>query len=117
MDCPPPPQALHGHTTHLVGKEPIPLVLLGGRAVHPLEGCILDEDGQCSEDEGCKQVQVDVVSGTVQVSAGESRARPGTMADTSAPQPPVLRPKHTSGMCPALGPCSCLSSSGCPSFL
>lgn len=51
-----PPRALPGHTTHLVGEEPIPLVLLGSRAVHPLEGCVLDEDRQRAEDEGCKQV-------------------------------------------------------------
>lgn len=49
-------------------------MLLGSRAVHPLEGRILDEDGQCSEDEGCKQVQVDVVPGAVQVSGREIRA-------------------------------------------
>lgn len=49
-------------------------MLLGRRAVHPLEGCVLDEDRQCSEDEGRKQVQVDVVPGAVQVSVGESRA-------------------------------------------
>lgn len=51
-------------------------MLLGGRAVHPLEGRVLHEDGQCSEDEGCKQVQVDVVPGAVQVSGRESRALP-----------------------------------------
>lgn len=49
-------------------------MLLGSRAVHPLEGRVLDEDGQCSEDEGREQVQVDVVPGAVQVSARESRA-------------------------------------------
>lgn len=60
-------------------------MLLGGCAVHPLEDRVLDEDGQCSEDEGCKEVQMDVVPGTVQVSAGESRTFPGTMTDNSAP--------------------------------
>lgn len=62
------------HVTHLVGEEPVPLVLLRGRAVHPLEDRVPDEDGQCSQDEGRKQVQVDVVPGTVQVSVGESKA-------------------------------------------
>lgn len=71
--CLPLPGSL-GCTTHLVGEEPIPLVLLGSRAIHPLEGSIFDEDRQCSEDEGCKQVQVDVVPGAVQVSKGENRA-------------------------------------------
>lgn len=52
-------------------------MLLGSCAIHPLEGGILDEDGQCTEDEGCKQVQMDVVPGAVQVSKGESRARSG----------------------------------------
>lgn len=48
-------------------------MLLGGRAVHPLEDRVPDEDGQRSQDEGREQVQVDVVSGAVQVSVGESR--------------------------------------------
>lgn len=66
-------------------------MLLGGRAVHPLEDRVLDEDGQCSEDEGCKEVQMNVVPGTVQVSAGESRAFPGMMTDNYAPWALVLR--------------------------
>lgn len=68
-----PPQALPERATHLVGEEPVPLVLLGGRAVHPLEDRVPDEDRQRSQDEGREQVQVDVVSGAVQVSAGESK--------------------------------------------
>lgn len=73
-DCATLPGALPDRTTHLVGEEPIPLVLLGGRAVHPLEDGVPDEDGQGSQDEGRKQVQVDVVPGAVQVSVGQSRA-------------------------------------------
>lgn len=68
-----PSQAPQGCATHLIREEPIPLVLLRSRAIHPLEGSIFDEDGQCSEDEGCKQVQVDVVPGAVQVSKGERK--------------------------------------------
>lgn len=77
---PVPPQALPGHTAYLVGEEPVPLVLLGSRAIHPLEGRVLDEDGQCSEDEGRKQVQVDVVAGAVQVSARERTGPSGKTA-------------------------------------
>lgn len=90
---------LPSHITDLVGEEPIPLVLLGSRAVHPLEDGVLDEDGQRSEDEGCKQVQVDVVPGAVQVSEGESRAPPWQDGQRWLPG----QPTHTSGACASLG--------------
>lgn len=66
-----PSRSITPHTAHLVGEQPIPLVLLGSRAVHPLEGGVLDEDRQGSQDEGCKEVQVDVVPGAVQVPEGK----------------------------------------------
>jgi hypothetical protein len=81
------PQAPPGRITHLVGEESIPLVLLGSCAVHPLEDSVLDEDRQCSKDEGCKQVQVDIVPGAVQVPGRETGPFPGKMANSSALQP------------------------------
>lgn len=88
---PAPPRALPRHTPHLVGEEPVPRVLRGRGAVHPLEGRVLDEDGQRPEDEGREQVQVDVVAGAVQVSGRESRASGKTARS------PRLSGKHPQG--------------------
>lgn len=85
-----------GHAMHLIGEQSVPLMLLGSGAVHPLEGGILDEDGQGSEDEGRKQVQVDVVPGAVQVSEGESRALPWHDGQCWLPASPHTRQARVS---------------------
>lgn len=105
-----PPQALPGHTTHLVGGAR-PTDAAGRPCCTSHETASLMKAGQCSEDEKDARGSDECSSGySAGVCRRESRAFPGMMTDNYAPW------AWFSGMCLSLGLCSCLSSSKMPSI-
>lgn len=64
-------QRCHGHSLEVIHEHGIKLMQAGAGVHHP----VLDKDADSSEHEGDKQVDVDVVPGTVETPDRKQRTR------------------------------------------